>query len=131
MSMSKRRLEQQEHFWIPTAEIVRSPGHPFYERLNRLLDQQGFDRFVEERCASFYAEKLGRPSIPPGVYFRMLLIGYFEGIEWLPQGIASKTDCRRQQHQYRPRTSRQTMLSALHRSCDDRAFLVVRIRPAR
>lgn len=87
MSMSKRQLEQQEHFWIPTAEIVRSPGHPFYERLNQLLDQQGFDRFVEERCASFYAEKLGRPSIPPGVYFRMLLIGYFEGID-SERGIA-------------------------------------------
>jgi transposase len=87
MSMSKRRWERQEHLWINAAEIATSPGHPFYERLNQLLDAQGFDRFVEERCASFYAERRGRPSIPPGVYFRMLLIGYFEGID-SERGIA-------------------------------------------
>jgi transposase len=80
MSMSKRRLERQPHLWINTAEIATSPGHPFYQRLNQLLLEHGFDRFVEARCASFYAETRGRPSIPPGVYFRMLLIGYFEGI---------------------------------------------------
>jgi transposase len=80
MSMSRRRAERQEHLWIHAAEIIRSPGHPFYERLNQLLQEQGFDRFVEASCASFYAETRGRPSIPPGVYFRMLLIGYFEGI---------------------------------------------------
>ena len=80
MSMSKRRLERQQHLWINTAEIVTSPGHPFYQRLNQLLQEHGFDRFVEARCESFYAETRGRPSIPPGVYFRMLLVGYFEGI---------------------------------------------------
>jgi len=80
MSMSKRRLERQSHLWINTAEIVTSPGHPFYQRLNQLLQEHGFDRFVETRCKSFYAETRGRPSIAPGVYFRMLLIGYFEGI---------------------------------------------------
>jgi len=87
MSMSKRRWERQKHLWINAAEIVTPPGHPFYERLNQLLDAQGFDRFVEEQCASFYAERRGRPSIPPGVYFRMLLIGYFEGID-SERGIA-------------------------------------------
>ena len=87
MSMSKRRVERQQHLWIHMSEIVTSPGHPFYERLNQLLREQGFDRFVEDRCASFYAERRGRPSIPPGVYFRMLLIGYFEGID-SERGIA-------------------------------------------
>jgi len=87
MSMSKRRSERQLNLWINTNEIISSPGHPFYQRLNQLLDQQGFDRFVEDHCQSFYAETRGRPSIPPGVYFRMLLIGYFEGID-SERGIA-------------------------------------------
>lgn len=87
MSMSKRQRGHQSHLWINTAEIVRSPGHPFYPRLNQVLAEHGFDRFVEERCQSFYAETLGRPSIPPGVYFRMLLIGYFEGLD-SERGIA-------------------------------------------
>lgn len=87
MSMSKRQGERQPNLWINTAEIVRSPGHPFYQRLNVVLAKHGFDRFVEERCQSFYAKRLGRPSIPPGVYFRMLLIGYFEGLD-SERGIA-------------------------------------------
>jgi transposase len=87
MSMSKRRSERQQHLWINTTEIVPSPGHPFYQRLNELLDQHGFDRFAEDRCRAFYAETRGRPSIPPGVYFRMLLVGYFEGID-SERGIA-------------------------------------------
>ncbi len=87
MSMSKRPLERQQNLWINTAEIVTSPGHPFYQRLNQVLAEHGFDRFVEERCQSFYAETLGRPSIPPGVYFRLLLIGYFEGLD-SERGIA-------------------------------------------
>ena len=61
--------------------MPKSPGNPFYERLNALLRKAGFDAFVEELCAPFYAKKLGRPSIPPGRYFRMLLLGYFEGID--------------------------------------------------
>jgi transposase len=77
----KRRKPKQAEFWVPTADLARSPGHPFYERLNRLLSEHGFDPFVEERCAKFYAERMGRPSIPPGVYFRMLLVGYFEGLD--------------------------------------------------
>jgi transposase len=72
---------------IATNRLARSPGHPFYERLNRVLDEAGFDRFVEERCKPFYAAGYGRPSIPPGVYFRMLMVGYFEGID-SQRGIA-------------------------------------------
>jgi Transposase domain (DUF772) len=65
-------------------------GHPFYQRLNQVLDAQGFDEFVEAQCAPFYAEKLGRPSLTPGMYFRLLLIGYFEGID-SERGIAWRT----------------------------------------
>ena len=67
--------------WVPTEKLPRSPGHPFYERLNRVLEKAGFDGFVEGLCARFYAERLGRPSLRPGRYFRMLLIGYFEGLD--------------------------------------------------
>ena len=85
MALGKRRNEQVELF-IPTAEIVRGPGHPFYAKLNEVLRVVGFDVFTEELCAPFYKEG-GRPGIPPGVYFRMLLIGYFEGID-SQRGIA-------------------------------------------
>jgi transposase len=81
MSMSKRRTQHQQELWVCTTDIVTPAGHPFYQALNRLLEQHAFDAFVEDRCESFYAVKRGRPSIPPGVYFRMLLIGYFEGID--------------------------------------------------
>ena len=67
--------------WVPTEKLPRSAGHPFYERLNRVLEKAGFDGFVEGLCARFYAERLGRPSLRPGRYFRMLLIGYFEGLD--------------------------------------------------
>ena len=62
-------------------------AHPFYEQLNRVLEERGFDEFVEQQCAGFYAEKMGRPSLAPGRYFRLLLIGYFEGID-SERGIA-------------------------------------------
>lgn len=81
MSMKKRERERQPDLWVPTTELARSPGHPFYERLNRVLGEAGFDAFVEQECAPFYSQSNGRPSIPPGVYVRMLLIGYFEGLE--------------------------------------------------
>jgi transposase len=77
----------QGGMWIATSDLARSPGHPFYERLNRLLDEHGFDAFVEAQCRHFYAERMGRPSLPPVVYFRLLLIGYFEGID-SERGIA-------------------------------------------
>ena len=80
MAMGKRR-KRQRGLWVPTSSLAKSPGHPFYERLSRLLDDEGFDAFVEGECARFYAPKMGRPSLVPGVYFRLLLIGYFEGID--------------------------------------------------
>ncbi len=80
MSMRKRRESRQEEMFVQTSALPDSPGHPFYTQLNELLAVHGFDLFVEERCSSYYAETLGRPSIPPGVYFRMLMIGYFEGL---------------------------------------------------
>jgi transposase len=64
-----------------------SPGHPFYVRLNEVLDAAGFDRFVEEHCRAFYAPVMGRPSLAPGRYFRVLLVGYFEGLD-SERGIA-------------------------------------------
>jgi transposase len=82
-----REGQGQEGFWIPSQDLARSPGHVFYEKLNTVLVSQGFDAFVEGRCAPFYAERMGRPSVPPGVYFRMLLVGYFEGID-SERGIA-------------------------------------------
>lgn len=67
--------------WVASSDLPRSTGHPFYERLNRILDEAGFDAFVEEQCAKFYAEGVGRPSLAPGRYFRLLLLGYFEGLD--------------------------------------------------
>jgi len=81
MAMGRRKRERQADFWVTTRSLPRSPGHPFYEQLNRVLDAAGFDRFCEDICQKFYAEKMGRPSIPPGVYFRMLMIGYFEKLD--------------------------------------------------
>ncbi|HKF69392.1 MAG TPA: hypothetical protein VKB36_22765, partial [Vicinamibacterales bacterium] len=75
--MGKRKSEQAP-MWMATTELPVSPGHPFYVRLNAILDAAGFDRFVEEQCRSFYAPVMGRPSLAPGRYFRLLLVGYFE-----------------------------------------------------
>ena len=86
MAMGKRKSEQAP-LWIPTTELPVSPGHPFYRRLNEILDAAGFDRFVEEQCQPFYAPVMGRPSLAPGRYFRLLLIGYFEGLD-SERGIA-------------------------------------------
>src|SRR5438094_8066218 len=86
MAMGKRRSEQAP-MWIPTTDLPVSPGHPFYARLNAILDEAGFDRFAEEQCRQFYAPVMGRPSLPPGRYFRLLLLGYFEGID-SERGIA-------------------------------------------
>ena len=87
MAMGKRVAEGQESFWIATADLPSAPGHPFYERLNKILRDNDFDRFVETRCRKFYAARMGRPSLAPAVYFRLLLIGYFEGID-SERGIA-------------------------------------------
>ncbi|MGB5830844.1 MAG: transposase [Thiohalocapsa sp.] len=78
--MGKRDREPQGHLWVETADLARAPGHPFYRRLNELLERERFDEFVEQQCQRFYAEGIGRPSMPPAVYFRLLLVGYFEGL---------------------------------------------------
>jgi transposase len=87
MSLGKRGPnERQEPIWIEAARLATPAGHPFYERLNRLLGKRGFDSFAESACRKFYA-KVGRPGLAPGVYFRALLVGYFEGID-SERGIA-------------------------------------------
>ena len=78
---TSRGRTRQATMWVPTADLPKSAGHPFYERLNRVLDDAGFDAFVEAQCASFYADGVGRPSLAPGRYFRLLLLGYFEGLD--------------------------------------------------
>lgn len=81
------REDEQASLWVATSELPKSPGHPFYTRLNGLLDANDFDRFVEGLCGRFYATVMGRPSLRPGRYFRLLLLGYFEGID-SERGIA-------------------------------------------
>jgi transposase len=76
-----RQGERQTELMVGWAELPRSPGHVFYDRLQTVLLEAGFDGFAEQQCAPFYARKRGRPSLPPGRYFRMHLIGYFEGID--------------------------------------------------
>ena len=89
MAMGTRR-ERQAELWIATCTLARPAGHPFYQRLNQLLAEHDFDRFVEGQCRHFYAATMGRPGLAPGVYFRLLLVGYFEGIE-SERGIAWRT----------------------------------------
>jgi len=86
MAMGIRDGEQSP-LWVVTADLPKSPGHPFYARLNALLEANDFDRFVEKQCQRFYAVVMGRPSLTPGRYFRLLLLGYFEGID-SERGIA-------------------------------------------
>jgi transposase len=86
MSMGTRETDQLP-LWIAASDLPASPGHPFYVRLNAVLDKHGFDRFAEDQCRAFYAKVMGRPSLPPGQYFRLLLVGYFEGID-AERGIA-------------------------------------------
>ena len=85
MALGKRKPKQDELF-IPTAKLATGPGHPFYSKLNEVLGEAGFDEVVEKLCAPYYKEG-GRPGIPPGVYFQMVLIGYFEGLD-SQRGIA-------------------------------------------
>ena len=86
MAMGTRQTEQPP-LWIAASDLPMSPGHPFYARPNAILDPAGFDRFVEAPCAQFYAPVMGRPSLTPGRYFRLLLVGYFEGLD-SERGIA-------------------------------------------
>ena len=88
MAMGTRKQRQrQEALWVTHTELVTGPGHPFYRRLNELLDGEKFDEFCEGECARFYPKNNGRPSLTPGTYFRLLLIGYFEGVD-SERGIA-------------------------------------------
>lgn len=75
-----RRKEKQSELFIPAVDLATGSGHPFYSKLNEVLADAGFDQFVEKKCGPYYKEG-GRPGIPPGVYFRMLFIGYFEGLD--------------------------------------------------
>jgi len=88
MAMGRRRKRvRQEGLWTPTAALPVSASHPFYQRLNQILDERKFDEYVEEICEQFYADEVGRPGLSPGIYFRLLMVGYFEGID-SERGIA-------------------------------------------
>ena len=87
MAMGKHRATRQTAIWIATSDLPTPAAHPFYQRLNALLAKAEFDAFVEGRCVGFYAATMGRPGLAPAVYFRLLLIGYFEGID-SERGIA-------------------------------------------
>jgi transposase len=87
MAMGKRKRNRQPGLWVAATDFPTAASHPFYTRLNQLLRAQGFDDFAEAQCATFYADTIGRPSLAPGIYFRLLLIGYFEGID-SERGIA-------------------------------------------
>ena len=87
MALGRRAAERQDQLWVATDQIISGPGSPFYTRLNLILADADFDRFTEASCAKFYAGETGRPGIPPGVYFRMLMIGYLEGLD-SERGIA-------------------------------------------
>src|SRR6202040_1258035 len=84
---TRKKRERQEDLWVVSSEVVGTPAHAFYDRLNQILGQHHFDGNVEQLCRRYYKGRLGRPSITPGVYFRSLLIGYFEGID-SERGIA-------------------------------------------
>jgi transposase len=86
MSMGRSPNEQQLELWVATADLPVSVGHVFYDKLNQLLAETDFDRYVEDLCTPYYRDG-GRPAIPPGVYFRMLFVGYFEGLD-SQRGIA-------------------------------------------
>jgi transposase len=83
---TRKKRERQESLWYG-GELPAAPGHPFYSRLNGVLEKADFDRFCERSCTGFYHAKLGRPSLAPGLYFRIMMIGFFEGID-SERGIA-------------------------------------------
>jgi len=85
--MGTRERDRQPTMWVTTTDLPTAASHPFYARLNRMLADQGFDDFTEAACRAFYADKMGRPGLAPGIYFRLLFIGYFEGLD-SERGIA-------------------------------------------
>src|SRR5215470_2529513 len=84
---TRRRSRRQERLWMSHNVLARGPAHRSYQQVNELLEAEQFDEFAEKECAKFYAENNGRPSLTPGMYFRLLLVGYFEGID-SERGIA-------------------------------------------
>ena len=91
MAMGRGKRERQQDLWIATSDVVGTPANAFYDRLNQILDEHQFDAKVERLCQKFYKKSpYGRPSLAPGVYFRSLLIGYFEGLD-SERGIAWRT----------------------------------------
>jgi transposase len=87
MAMGKKKRKRQQSMWLLASELPTAPGHPFYARLNAILEGERFDEYVESRCRQFYADGVGRPGLAPGRYFRLLLLGYFEGLD-SERGIA-------------------------------------------
>jgi hypothetical protein len=85
MALGKRRRERQLEAFVVASDLPKSPGHPFYTALNRLLAENGFDPLVEKLCAPYYAETMGRPRAPPSIFFR-ILFSYFEELtlrQWI------------------------------------------------
>ena len=80
MALGKRKQVRQTELWVAATELPTTSAHPFYSKLNEVLAKHGFDRFAEEACKEFYAPTMGRPGIPPGNYFRLIMLGYFEGL---------------------------------------------------
>ena len=89
MALGRRKGEVQQDLFITADQLPKSIGHVFYRKLNELLAEAGFDRWVEDLCGPYYSQGKGRPGIPPGVYFRMLIVGYFEGL----QSCRGQGDC--------------------------------------
>ncbi len=87
MALGKRKQARQAELWVAATELPTTSAHPFYSKLNEVLAKHGFDRFAEEACKEFYAPTMGRPGIPPGNYFRLIMLGFFEGIS-SERGIA-------------------------------------------
>ena len=132
MAMGKRR-QRQESLFVMADGLPKSAGHPFYQKLNALLAEADFDRWIERRCQRYYEqeEKRGQPSIPPGVYFRMLLVGYFEGID-SQRGIAWRCADSLSLRQFlgipldetdaRPHDAHATPAAACRKKCSTRCF---------
>ena len=88
MAMGSRGKRQRQHeLWVAASDLPATAAHPFYRQVNALLDEHYFDAFVEGLCQPFYARTIGRPGLAPGIYFRLLLVGYFEGVD-SERGIA-------------------------------------------
>lgn len=87
MAMGRSNRQRQSSLWVERSSLPQGAGHPFYQRLNSILEKHGFDGYVEGICSRFYADIMGRKSLPPGIYFRMLLVGYFERLD-SERGIA-------------------------------------------